>query len=166
GVEGVADDADEEIESLLKRAVFRVGFLDDVAQVSGVFGDALVEDADGLIEVLDGRFGVAEEGGEQFGDLGGYSEVIRPDAALVLVEDGAAGVLEDDVLQRVVEVNLFDDLGFEVVAGVFGFPMAEGVAVFVVQDAIDADAVSGAALDRLFGQEGQLALVPRADFAQ
>ena len=44
----------------------------------------------------------------------------------VLEEDGLAGVLEDDVAERVALGDLLLDLGVEVVVGVLGLPVAAG----------------------------------------
>ena len=102
-----------------------VGLLDLVGQRRGQFGHALLELLDGLLEVLDLRLGVGEELVEQVGELlrrrSGRS---AQRFCAVLEQDRAAGVLEDDVAERIALVDLLGDFGVEVVVGVLGLPVA------------------------------------------
>jgi hypothetical protein len=59
------------------------------------------------------------------------AEVLRPgevepwfDKLTILIEDGGGGVFEDRVGEWVAEGDLLADFDVELVAGVFGFPVA------------------------------------------
>ncbi len=124
-----------------------------LGQPAGQVGDALLELLDGLLELLDLGLGVGEEAVQQIGELVRVGEVGFEDAVAVLEEDGAAGVLEDGVGERVAAADLALDLAGEVVAGVLGLPVAAGDAVGVAEGAVGADGVA-AGFGAELGDEG------------
>ena len=96
-----------------------------------------------LLERLDLRLDVVEERLEQPRELLAVAEVDAHDLGLVLDQDGRAGVLEDDVAERVALCDLLADFGVEVVVGVLGFPVAADQAHGVFEGAVGADALGG-----------------------
>ena len=74
-----------------------MGFGDLGGQAAGELGDALLEGLDGLFEAADFGLGVGVKAIEELGEVGGIGEVGFVGFETVLIEDGAAGVLEDDI---------------------------------------------------------------------
>jgi len=66
------------------------------------------------------------------GDFAGGGQVIRADAPLVLIQNRLAGVLKNNVLERVIFGDFLDDFGIKIVFGIFGLPIAKRVAVRVI----------------------------------
>ena len=61
---------------------------------------------------------------------------------LFWIRTADAGVLEDDVAQRVALLDLLGDFRVEVVVGVLGFPVAADQAHGVFEGAVGADALA------------------------
>ena len=151
GVQRALAERVELVKRLGEGGVVGQGPGDDVLERLGQVGDALVEDRDGLVELLDLLVGVAEEAGEQGGQFGRLPEVGLQDALLVLVQDGAAGVLEDGVDEGVAAFDLGLDLGVQVVLGVLGLPVAARDAEIVLQGGVGPLA---AGVQGLFEEQG------------
>ena len=78
------------------------------------------------------------------------------DAHFGLVESGAGGRLENDVVAGVALVELEFDFLFEVVLFVLGFPVAVGQVEGIDQCAVDDDGGATGALDAVLGDEGEM----------
>ena len=83
-VERLFDHAHKVVKGGLKFTIVAVGLRDDVAQLLGVFWHALVKNPHRVVKTVDGRFGMAEKTGHQISDLFGLSQVIIPNAPLIL----------------------------------------------------------------------------------
>jgi len=90
---------------------------------------------------------------EEIGELVRIGELDFKHAVAVLEENGAAGVLEDGVGERVATADLALDLAGEIVAGVLGLPIAAGDAVGVADGAVGADGMA-AGFGAELGDEG------------
>ena len=130
-----------------------VGLLDLAGQAPGKVGDTLLELLDSFLEFLDLGFGVRVEAMQKAGELAGVGEVRVKNAVAVLEENGAVGVLEDGVGERVATADLALDLAGEIVAGVLGLPIAARDAVGVAQGAVGADGMA-AGFGAELGDEG------------
>ena len=112
--------------------------LDDLLEAPAEVRDAILEFGDRFFERLDFRLDMAVELIDDIAELFRVTEVNAQDLSLVLVEDGLACVLENDVRRGVAALDFITDFDFEVVAGVFGFPVAprhvEAVADGAVRD--------------------------------
>ena len=148
-------------KAFLKAGLVLWACVDLLGQAFGEVGDALLELIDGLLELLDLGLDVAEELGDQIGELGRVGHVGGEDALAVLVEDGGGGVLEDDVVEGIAGLALLLDLGFEVVGGVLGLPVAADEVHGILEGAIGADGLAARAVDLLFvlGDEGPAMLL-------
>ena len=78
------------------------------------------------------------------------------DAHAGLVEDGASGRLENDIVAGVAFVELEFDFFFEVVLFVLGFPVAVRQVEGIDQCAVDDDGGAAGALDAVLGDEREL----------
>src|SRR5579872_4077282 len=85
--------------------------------------------------------GIVEEGVEYSDEFFGVGQVYVEGEFVVLVEDGAARVLEDGVGDGVARADLFADLDVEVVFGVLGFPVATREVEAIAHGAIGTFAV-------------------------
>ncbi len=115
--------------------------------------DFVAELLDGLFPVGHSGRGEFEEESEDVDELVGIGEVGFVKTLGVLVEDGAVGLPEEDVLLGVAEGELDLDLFVEVVGGVFGFPEAMVKAVVVEEGAVGFGVGLAFALDCVFGDE-------------
>ena len=97
---------------------------EDLGDAVGDVGDLLGEAGDGGLPVDFVGLTVLEEEGEDFEELFGLVNGCIEGDAVVLIEDGAGGGLEEDVGEGVAFGDLLLDLGLQVVGGVFGFPEA------------------------------------------
>ena len=109
----------------------------------------------GLLEVAEFLNFMAVEGAEQVGQFRPLAAVGLQHAALVLVEDGRVGVLEDDVAEGITALALAPDLNLKVVAAVLGLPEAVLQPPLVAQGAVR----NHAALAQLFEQERPVAVL-------
>jgi len=73
--------------------------------------------------------------------------------AALLEEDGAVGLLEEDIVAGVAGGEFGFDFAVEVVGGIFGFPVAVGEAETVEESAVELDLVAGFAFAAVFGDE-------------
>ena len=117
--------------------------LDLFGEAASKLGDAGAEFGDGGFEITDGGFGVGVELEEEVGELAGVGEIGFGYGRAVLIEDGARGVLENRVGERIAAANLAVDFAGEVVAGVLGFPVAAREGVRVANGAVGADLLTG-----------------------
>jgi hypothetical protein len=143
GIERLAAELEEGRERRLKTGVAGVRLLDLFGEAAGKLGDSRAEFADGGFEIADGGFGVGVELEEQVGELAGVGEVDFDNGRAVLIEDGAVGVLEDGVGERIAAADLALDFAGEVVARVLGFPVAAGERVGVANGAVGTDLLAG-----------------------
>jgi hypothetical protein len=90
---------------------------------------------------------------EEIGELVRIGELDFKHAVAVLEENGAAGVLEDGVGERVATVDFALNLAGEVVARVLGLPVAARDAVGVAEGAVGADGMA-AGFGAELGNEG------------
>jgi hypothetical protein len=87
----------------------------------------------------------------------GLGDILVGDAGSGLVEDGALGSLEDDVVAGIAFLQLGFDFAVEIVFFVFGFPVAVGEVEGVEERAVDADG-GVLAFDLEFWDEGEFEL--------
>lgn len=103
----------------LQRAALELAF-EDAGYAFGKVGNLLGELGDGLFPVDLMGLLVLEEGFEDFYELFGVGNFVVEDDAVALVEDGAAGGLEEDVGERAAGVAFAGDFFGEVVVGAEG----------------------------------------------
>ncbi|PLS67422.1 MAG: hypothetical protein CV045_13705, partial [Cyanobacteria bacterium M5B4] len=120
--------------------------LDELFQPARQLRYALLERGHGLLEALDLRVGVGKKGLKQGGELGAVGHIIVAEARAILVENGGAGILKDGVAERVAQARLLDNLGFEVVILIFGFPEATRDFEGIQQGPVNSAAVAHAIL--------------------
>ena len=101
---------------------------------------------------------VAEEVIDELNEVVGLGDGFVGDAGSGLVEHGALGSLEDDVVARIAFVELRFDFAVEVVFFVLGFPVAVGEVKGVDQGAVDSNVDAACALDRELRNEGEMEL--------
>jgi hypothetical protein len=102
GIERGAAEAEEVVEGGDEFFITGLAFLDDeLAEAGADFGDAFLEFIDGFFPFGDGGRGVAEEEIENVDEVFGLFEIGFVEAFALLVEDGAGGFLEEDVVLRI-----------------------------------------------------------------
>ncbi|MEW6252279.1 MAG: hypothetical protein AB1716_16695 [Planctomycetota bacterium] len=92
-----------------------------------------------MLELLDLGLDVAEELGQQLGQLRRVLHVHAQDFLPVLEEHGGRRGLEDHVAGRVAELALLRDLVVELVGRVLGFPVAAHEVHVVLERAVGPD---------------------------
>ena len=105
---------------------------------------------DRFVEILAGMFLVVEVLGQQRGEILLFADVCSAGFVTVLIEDGADGVLEDDVVERITDRLLVFDFGQEIVAAVFRFPKGKGTFPLIDQRAVWADVAPALPLRGVF----------------
>jgi hypothetical protein len=91
----------EVFETVDERGTVAALFVDDLLDGGGQFGDALGKLGDGLFPLLDVGSLVVEELVDDLDEVVGLGDVFVADAGSGLIEDGAFGSLEDDVVARI-----------------------------------------------------------------
>ena len=151
-IQGRLAEREEIGEGLLELAIVGVGLLDLIGKREGQFRHPLLKLIDRLLEALDVGLGVGVERVEQIGDGLRVGQIDVDRDLAVLEKDGAAGVFEDRVAERVALGPLLADFDAEIVVGVFGFPVAALKIENIPQRAVGNDRFAFDA-ERLLGNE-------------
>ena len=77
-----------------------------------------------LLERLNVRLAVREEGVEPIGQRFGPGQVRAQVFAVILIKNRLARILENDIGARLAASDLLQDFGVQIVVGVLGFPVA------------------------------------------
>ena len=136
GIDGAAAEFQKGIAAQAEGAIFRLLLLDHFPQGPDDAGDVLLEALDGFLELADLGVLEGDVGGEESVELAVLREGCAEKLAAILIEDGGLGIFEQDVGVRVADIELFGDLGAEVVGGVLAFPEAVIEAEDVFQRAV------------------------------
>ena len=97
GIDGLAAEVGEGLEVLAEGGVALVFFGEDFVDAGGEFGDFGGELSDGILPVGNVWLLVVEEELEDFDELCGIGDGFVEGYAVVLVEDGVGGILEERV---------------------------------------------------------------------
>ncbi|WP_245267366.1 hypothetical protein [Methylosinus sp. LW3] len=161
------DDRIDRVAGVVEEFLFRFGeglvafarLLDFLAQRRQHGGQVGLELLDRLAELRDFRPLIAEEQIEQAFEP---TRVVIGDARdflLVLNQDRATRILENDIVLRIALALLLVDFLVEVVVFVLGFPIAERHAKGVEQGAIDVSAFPRGRLELELGDEDEIILL-------
>jgi len=131
--------------------------VDDLLDRGGEFRNALEELADSLFPLLDVWGFVVEKMIDKLSKIFGFGDIFVGDASPGLVEHGALGCLEDDVVGGVTSSELGLDFAVEIVFFVLRLPVAMSQVKCVEQRAVYNDAFFGS-LDRELRNEGEMEL--------
>ena len=142
GVQSFPAEFEELLKCRTEGRIVVVRGLDDLLEAPAEVRDAVLEFGDRFFERLDFRLDMAVELIDDVTELFRVGEVNAHDLSLVLVEDRLACVLENDVRRGVAALDFLADFGFEVVAGVFSFPVAPRHIEAVADGAVGDDGAS------------------------
>lgn len=147
GVDGLAAEFGEGGEVFAEGGVLAELVFEDFGYAVGEVGDLGGELGNGIFPVDFVGLLVFEEEFEDFDELFRGGDGVVEDDAAVLVEDGVAGGLEEDVGEGVAGVAFAGDLFGKVVVGVFGFPEAVDEGEVVHEGAVCAEGLFGCAFE-------------------
>ena len=111
--------------------------------------DVFFELGDGFVELFNLLVGVRKKAPQQVGKLGRLLNVCVQHHLPVLIQDGPARVFKDGINQRILALDFLLDLRVQIVARVFGFPVAARDFEFILERRIGP---AEAAVELLFQQ--------------
>ena len=147
GIDGLAAEFGEGLEVLAEGGILLVLGFEDGGDAASEVGDLVGELGDGLFPVGDVGVAVVEEKVEDFDQVLGPGDVAVEGDAVVLIEDGAVGGLEEDVGQRVSCGYFGFDFLLQVVGGVLRFPKAVGKSEGIDECSVGAEGLLAGAFE-------------------